>query len=222
MTCVKICGFTNLQDALVAADAGADLIGFVFARQSPRYLEPERAGEIAAALKARRAAPRFVGVFVNESLDRVRAILDTARLDLAQLHGNETAQMVRTLSPRAFKVLRPRDTTEAQAQLAQYRASVNGAVPAFIVDAFDAQQFGGTGLRADWEIAAQIAHEFPILLAGGLNVDNVAEAIRAVRPWGVDVSSGVERAPGVKDHDKVRRFIRAAQDRPRSNESSTS
>jgi phosphoribosylanthranilate isomerase len=211
VTYVKICGITNLQDALVAADAGADLLGFVFARQSPRCIEPERAEEIVAAIRTRGVATHFVGVFVNESLERVRAILDTAQLDLAQLHGNETAHMVRALSPRAFKALRLRDEAEAQTQLAEYRASVNGAVPAFIVDAFDANRFGGTGRHADWNIASSIAREFPILLAGGLDAANVAEAIRVVQPWGADVSSGIERAPGSKDHAQVQQFIRAAR-----------
>ena len=110
-----------------------------------------------------------------------------------------------------YKALRLRDEAEAQAQVEEYRAATNGNVPAFIVDAFDAQRFGGTGSRADWDIAAQIAREFPILLAGGLSVDNVAGAIRAVQPWGVDVSSGVECAPGLKDHDKVRQFIQKAK-----------
>jgi phosphoribosylanthranilate isomerase len=111
----------------------------------------------------------------------------------------------------AVRALRPRDEAEAQSLVDKYRAVVSGNVPAFIVDAFDAQRFGGTGARADWDIAARIAREFPILLAGGLNADNVAEAIRTVQPWGVDVSSGVERAPGLKDHDQVRQFVRKAK-----------
>ncbi len=238
MTYVKICGITNLDDALAAAEAGADLLGFVFFSRSPRCIDLERAGEIVAALKRRGNALRFVGVFVNEPLERVRAIAATAQLDVAQLHGDESPEMVSDLSslgvetlsckttpdqsgfPASFmgrgrliavRALRPRHEAEAQAQVEEYRAAVNGNVPAFIVDAFDTQRFGGTGARADWDIAARIAREFPILLAGGLNVDNVTEAIRVVRPWGVDVSSGVERAPGLKDQDRVRQFVRAAK-----------
>jgi phosphoribosylanthranilate isomerase len=237
MTCVKICGITNLDDALVAVEMGADMLGFVFFSRSPRCIDPERACEIVAALKQRGDAPHFVGVFVDESLERMRAIAATAQLDMAQLHGNESPEMVRELSslgvktPRyktapdqsgfpapfmgrslvAVRALRPRDEAEAQAQVEEYRAAANGNVPAFIVDAFDAQRFGGTGARADWDIAARIAREFPILLAGGLNADNVAEAIRTVHPWGVDVSSGVERAPGLKDRGQVRRFIHKAK-----------
>lgn len=211
MTYVKICGITNLEDALAAADAEADLIGFVFYAKSARYVEPERAREIIAALRACGSAPKYVGVFVNESLGRVREVMELARLDLAQLHGSESAQIVCALSPRVYKALRPRDADEARKGIEQYRSAVNGNTPAFIVDAFDATTFGGTGVHADWDIAVSVAREFPILLAGGLTVENVAGAIRAVEPWGVDVSSGVERAPGLKDHAKVREFIRAAK-----------
>jgi phosphoribosylanthranilate isomerase len=238
MTQVKICGITNLGDALAATEAGADMLGFVFFPRSPRYIQPERAGEIVVALKQRGNPPRFVGVFVNELLERVCAIVAAIPLDMAQLHGDESPQMVRELSSLgvetpnhkaapdqfrsqapfrgrsliarrfiAVRALRPRDEAEAHSLVNEYRDAVNGNVPAFIVDAYDAQRFGGTGSRADWNIAACIAREFPILLAGGLSVDNVAEAIRAVRPWGVDVSSGVERSPGLKDYDRVRQFI---------------
>ncbi len=216
---IKICGITNLDDALAAAEVGADMLGLVFFPRSPRYIDPERAGEIVAALKQHGNTPRFVGVFVDESLERVRAIAVTAQLDMAQLHGNEPPAMVRELgvchpelqSVVVYKALRPQNEAEAQAQVAECRAAVNGNIPAFIVDAFDAQRFGGTGSRADWDIAARIAREFPTLLAGGLSVDNVAEAIRAVRPWGVDVSSGVERSPGLKDHNRMRKFIHKAK-----------
>jgi phosphoribosylanthranilate isomerase len=211
MTRVKICGITNLEDALAAADAGADLLGFIFVQNSPRYIEPKQAGTIVTALKARGASPRFVGVFVNAPFERIHTVLELAQLDLAQLHGHEPVPVVRQLLPYVYKSLRPRDEAEAQAQVAEYRLAVTGQAPAFIVDAFDAQRFGGTGQRADWSLAAQIAREFPILLAGGLNAENVADAIRSVRPWGVDVSSGVERGPGLKDHAQVRRFVQAAK-----------
>jgi len=207
MIYVKICGITNPEDAMVAVEAGADLIGFVFYSKSPRYVEPECAHEIVAALRERGRASKFVGVFVNDSLERMRAVMQVAQLDFVQLHGDEPAEMVRALSPRAYKALRPRDAAEARAEIETYRAVVDGGAPAFIVDAFDAHQFGGTGARGDWDIAADIAREFPILLAGGLNAENVADAIRAVAPWGVDVSSGVERAAGLKDHAKVWQFI---------------
>ncbi len=211
MTRVKICGITNFEDALAATTAGADLLGFIFYRASPRYIPPEHAGEIVAEVRRRRPASKFVGVFVNESLERVREIKDLTQLDFVQLHGSEPAAMVQELAPRVYKSLRLRDLTEAQVSAQEYRAALNGNVPCFIVDAFNENQFGGTGKRVDWNIAAEIAREFPILLAGGLNPGNVAEAIRTVQPWGVDVSSGVERAPGLKDQEKVREFIRNAK-----------
>ncbi len=211
MTQVKICGITNIQDAMVAADAGADLLGFIFYPNSPRYIVYERAREIAVALRERGRAPKIVGVFVNESLERVRALVTSVRLDLVQLAGTEPAQVVQGLWPRAYKSLRPRDESEASQLLRTYRAAVNGNTPTFIVDSFDMKRFGGTGERADWNLAAKIAREFLILLAGGLNAENVADAIHVVQPWGVDVSSGVERAPGLKDHAKVRRFIEKAK-----------
>ena len=241
MTRVKICGITNLDDAMAATEAGADMLGFVFFPRSPRYIQPERVGEIVATLREYDNTPGFVGVFVNESLEQVRRIAAFVQLDMAQLHGDESPEMVRDLTfgvetPSrkavpdqsgskapftgrnlvaqrfiAVRALRPRDEAEAHSLVHEYGAAVSGSTPAFIVDAFDAQRFGGTGLRADWSIAACIAREFPILLAGGLSVDNVAEAIRTVRPWGVDVSSGVERSPGLKDHDRVRQFIHKAK-----------
>lgn len=156
----------------------------------------------------RRLEIRAVGVFVNEPPGRVCEAMKVAGLDLAQLHGKETVEMVRELGTRAYKSLQPRDEQGAQALIEQYRSGVNGNCPAFIVDSPPQKLPGGNGVVANWRLAARIAREFPILLAGGLNVDNVADAVAQVRPWGVDVSSGVERAPGFKDHEKVREFIR--------------
>jgi len=211
MTYIKICGITNIEDALAAATLGADLLGFIFFASSPRYILPERASEIIAELRQRGVTSKLVGVFVNESLERVRRVMEQTQVDLVQLHGSEPPAMVQELGQVAFKSLRPRDHGEAKSLIANYHLAVNGNTPAFIVDAFSKMQFGGTGDRVDWTIAAEIAREFPILLAGGLNPGNVAEAIRTVQPWGVDVSSGVERAPGLKDQDKVREFIRNAK-----------
>ncbi|HEX7588524.1 MAG TPA: phosphoribosylanthranilate isomerase, partial [Anaerolineae bacterium] len=169
------------------------------------------ARDIVAELRAGPRCPKMIGVFVNEASERVRAIMESAQLDLVQLHGSEPASALRELSPRAYKALRPRDEDEARTAVAEYREAANGSVPAFIVDAYDPKQFGGTGRHADWDIAAVIARQFPILLAGGLNSENVLDAIRIAQPWGVDVSSGVERTPGLKDHVKMRAFIRSAK-----------
>ena len=225
MTYVKICGITNLEDARCAAEAGADFLGFIFYPPSPRYIAPEQAGEITQAIRAGfgAASPRCVGVFVDEPENAVRAIIETAGLDLVQLHGAETPADVAALVPYAFKALRPQTLAEAQAALEQYfpqrieriqtdNSSVQSAesvenIPQLLVDAYHPRQKGGAGLVADVEIARWLADRCRLLLAGGLTPENVAEAIKQVHPWGVDVSSGVEATKGKKDHAKMKAFV---------------
>ncbi|HNT73420.1 MAG TPA: phosphoribosylanthranilate isomerase [Anaerolineae bacterium] len=217
MVYVKICGITNLEDARVATAAGADFLGFIFYPPSPRYIAPEPAGEIVRAIRAEfgDVAPRCVGVFVDEPMDAVRAAIAAASVDLAQLHGAETPGMVMALAPHAFKALRPQTLTEAQENFAVYRLPPTvyrlPSTPDLLVDAYHPQQMGGTGQVTDLEMARWLAERCRLLLAGGLTPDNVADAVAQVRPWGVDVSSGVEAAKGKKDHAKVRVFIRAAK-----------
>jgi len=212
---VKVCGLTSLEDARRAAEAGADFLGFVFYPKSPRFVPPERVAVITAALRAEfgAEAPRFVGVFVDAPVEQVRATLDIAGLDLAQLHGGEPPALVGALHPRAFKALRPRSSEEAVAMAESYRAVLpeDGALPQLLVDAYHPTRPGGTGLRADWGIARELARRFRLLLAGGLTPENVGEAIAQVRPWGVDVSSGVERSPGLKDPARLRAFVEAVR-----------
>ncbi len=215
---IKICGLTNLDDARVAAEAGASLLGFIFYPPSPRYVAPERVHDIVAALRAELAQPPLgVGVFVDVDAPEVARTLDIAGLDLAQLHGSEPPVEVEQLAPRAFKALRPRGRGDAETMVATYAAVLPPTDPAtathprFLVDAYHPWKFGGTGEMASWHAARSLAERFPILLAGSLTPDNVAEAIAFVNPWGVDVSSGVEREPGQKDHARVRAFIAAAQ-----------
>lgn len=210
MITVKICGITNLDDARAAVDAGADMLGFVLYPPSPRNVSPAQAHEMISVIR-QSSSVRFVGVFVNESIDMVRAVMEIAQLDLAQLHGQESPGMVQALGSRAYKALQARNAETAHALLEQYRAAVKGNPPAFIADAPPAQLPGGNGMTADWTAAREIARAFPILLAGGLTVENVQDAISRVQPWGVDVSSGVERVPGFKDHDKIREFIARAK-----------
>ena len=167
--------------------------------------------QIASVLHGRSSTPCLVGVFVDELPARIEQILRSVPLDLVQLHGNEPSQLLRRLSPRAFKALRPRSHDEARQRIEEYGRALDATIPAFIVDAFDGTRYGGTGVCGDWDIAAAIARRYPILLAGGLTSQNVADAIRYVRPWGVDVSTGVERAPGLKDHTRVREFIGEAR-----------
>ncbi|MCC7355804.1 MAG: phosphoribosylanthranilate isomerase [Anaerolineae bacterium] len=207
---VKICGLTRLADAQAALDAGADLLGFNFYPASPRYISPERAAEIIAALPQTAC---HVGVFVNAELATVQRITGICHLDYVQLSGDEAPDFARALSPRAFKSIRPRSAEEAEAGAAAYARldSTDDAAPALLVDAYRAGQYGGTGQQSDWMLAARLASRYRLLLAGGLTPENVADAVRQARPWGVDVASGVESAPGIKDHDKIRRFIQGAK-----------
>jgi phosphoribosylanthranilate isomerase len=206
MTRVKICGITNTEDALVAAEAGADLLGFIFYPPSPRSVTPDQAHQIIKTLRVSLSpCPpiSFVGVFVDEEPDSVRQIVTHCGLDYAQLHGTEPPELVRALMDEGIGVIkgfRVRDGGSL-AKLERYRAT------AYLLDAYVPGQPGGTGQTFDWELAVQAKKHGPILLAGGLIPENVAQAVRMVRPWGVDVASGVEAAPGRKDHDKLRRFV---------------
>jgi phosphoribosylanthranilate isomerase len=202
---VKICGITSAEDARVVVEAGADALGFIFYRKSPRYIEPTLARQIIMNLPPL-VIP--VGVFVNEEPQAVRNIMDDCGLAFAQLHGNETATYCQELGRPVLKALRVKDRSAFLA-LAEYRG--RAGVRGFVLDAFSDQAYGGTGQVTDWAVAAEAAKAANILLAGGLTPDNVGEAIQAVQPYGVDVSSGVEREPGKKDHEKVRAFIRAAK-----------
>jgi phosphoribosylanthranilate isomerase len=204
-TQIKICGITNAEDAKAAVEAGADALGFVLFRDSPRYVDADVVRRIVAGL------PPFVlpvGVFVNEEAKKVRDLMDHCGLALAQLHGDETAAYCETLARPVLKALRLTHPNDCLA-MAEYkgRARVRG----FVVDAYSESAYGGTGRTADWGLAADVARNAMILLAGGLTPENVGEAIRAVRPYGVDVSSGVETGPGKKDHEQIRAFIRSVK-----------
>ena len=210
MVKVKICGITNLEDALSAIEAGADLLGFNFYSKSPRYVSPEVAYSIVEHLRSRNRVPAWVGVFVNSSLDEVQSILQTVKLDLAQLHGDESPEFLAQLKGRGFKALRPVSVEEAEVDAVKY-APRGSNEPALLVDAYRKDQYGGTGQVGDWSIAARLAERYSILLAGGLTPENVAEAIRQVKPWGVDTASGVEVSSRRKDAAKMRRFMQMAK-----------
>lgn len=199
---VKICGLTTLEDALCAAEAGADYLGFIFYPKSPRYVTPEACAAIVAGLPPT-VIP--VGLFVNEAPERVAEVLAHCGLQLAQLHGDEPPAALAALEGRAYKAFRGPGVAHAA-----YAAAGPGQ-PAFLVDAQVAGAYGGTGHTADWAAARALAAQYPLMLAGGLTPENVAAAIAAAQPWGVDVASGVERAPGLKDHAKVRAFVEAAK-----------
>jgi phosphoribosylanthranilate isomerase len=199
---VKICGITSCDDALHAAACGADALGFVFYAGSPRYVAPEQVRAIVEAL------PPFVirvGLFVNETPERMRAVAGECALDALHMHGDEIPADCVIPPYRVIKGVRPRHAADLAA-LAAY------PVAALLVDAAVPGQFGGTGQRADWALAAQLSAAHRVILAGGLTPDNVMAAVRQVRPYGVDVSSGVELEPGRKDPEKVARFIRMAKE----------
>lgn len=213
---VKICGLTNLADAQVAVEIGADFLGFILYAKSPRYCPPATIAAILAdlGLGGDSARPRSVGVFVNSTPDAIRAILEATGLDFAQLHGDEPPAVTAALGGRAFRALRTKPGDPVLDLAQPHLAWPYPAAPQLLLDAYTPDTYGGTGHRANWETAAAVAQQVDrLLLAGGLSPDNVADAIAAVNPWGVDVSSGVEMAPGAKDHARVRAFIAAAHSR---------
>lgn len=196
---VKICGITNLDDALAAADAGADAVGFNFWKPGKRYVAPDRATEIAEQLTVKK-----IGVFVDEEIATVLEIARQAAFDALQLHGAETPEYVRKLAPfeiwEAVKMDKPVDWTSFQASgVGTFLLDTPGTLP------------GGTGQTFDWSLAEAAKKHGRIILAGGLNPGNVADAVRRVHPWGVDVASGVETKPGRKNHRLLRAFVRAAR-----------
>jgi len=204
MVKIKICGITNLGDALDAAAAGADLLGFNFYRPSPRYIKPEAAREIIAQIP-QEIVP--VGVFVNEeSPAQVEEFASAARVKALQLHGDESPEYCEALADRfVIKVLAVDGGFDPRRAL-EYR------VPAIMVDALDRKAPGGTGRTIDWSLAEQTASLVPrLFLAGGLSPENVGAAISTVRPYGVDACSALEASPGRKDPERVRAFIRAVR-----------
>lgn len=208
---VKICGLTRLEDARQAIEAGADMIGFNFYPRSRRYIEPANCAGIVKDLGLDRSEVQLVGVFVNSPAAEVDRALKECGLDLAQLHGDESTATLQALGGRAFKAIRPTSLVEAEQSVRSYRPGSPAGGPALLVDAYRPDRYGGTGERADWRLARAVAATAPILLAGGLAPENVAEAMSQVLPWGVDVASGVESAPGRKDRRKMRMFVEAVR-----------
>jgi phosphoribosylanthranilate isomerase len=199
---VKICGITNAPDALAAAEAGADALGFMFYDESPRHISIPQAAEV-----IRQLSPFIIkaGVFVDASEDLVMRAIGDCGLNLLQFHGNETPEYCTQFGLMSMKAFRIRDAQSLES-LANYPTD------AWLLDAFVADKLGGTGERFSWDLAIEAKKAGrPIFLAGGLTPSNVAEAVAKVQPYGVDVSSGVEAEPGKKDHAKVREFIKAAK-----------
>jgi phosphoribosylanthranilate isomerase len=194
---VKICGLTNYEDAAAAMDMGADILGFNFYPESPRFITPEKAMEIIKKL------PAFVdiaGVFVNDSFDKIRETVSQCQLDWVQLHGDESPQFCQvflSLNVKTMKALRVRD----QADIDRANSFFTDAI---LLDAFHPEKYGGTGLTFDWNIIGHIGKR--VFLAGGINPDNAAAAIE-MGVYGIDVCSGIESEPGKKDHRKMRKLF---------------
>ena len=215
---VKICGLTTFDDALAAAEAGADFLGFNFYRQSPRYIEPAAARAIVSGLRSQLGAecPLLVGVFVNAPVSTVSVTLSTTGISFAQLSGDESDAILRELRGIGFKAVRPASVAEALDDVQYFSACfpTDERLPALLLDAHHPRLYGGSGEQASVDVVLAVRERVPrLMLAGGLTPDNVADRIRVVQPWGVDVASGVELTehPGVKDHAKLRAFIEAAR-----------
>ena len=194
---IKICGITNLDDAMAAVDHGADALGFNFYRKSPRFIEPQRAAEIIAQLPPFIAS---VGIFVNEREEKIRDTVSLACLQGIQLHGDETPEFCQRFGARVIKAFQIKDR-ESLKHMSHYRVS------AYLLDSYREGVRGGTGETFDWHLAVVAKTFGRIILAGGLTPDNVVEAVKLVQPYGVDVAGGVEREKGVKDHAKLKKFI---------------
>lgn len=198
---VKVCGTTRLEDALQAVECGADAIGFIFYRKSPRYVTAKTAKDICSKL------PPFVnrvGVFVNETVETVNRIADRCGLDAVQLHGDESPAFCRKIRHRVIKAVRVKDAGSLKG-LSRY------PVDGFLLDTYKEDQRGGTGEVFDWDLARRAKKHGPIIIAGGLNPGNVKAAIQKAQPYGVDVSSGVEQSPGKKDPKKIKAFLKAVR-----------
>lgn len=210
MTKIKICGITRAEDAHYAAELGADFLGFIFVPDSPRYIDPKRAARIISQVqwgggKGTRHDGRpieshplhCVGVFRDASVEEIRRVCGIAGNEYVQLHGNEPDEIVRELGKPAIKSVHVGETVPVVATSAEW----------LLFDTHDAKLGGGTGRTFDWSLLARLPRSKPFFLAGGLTPDNVSDAIRAVRPDAIDVATGVESAPGVKDHAKLRKLF---------------
>ena len=202
MTRVKVCGITNLEDAWTAIEAGTDALGFVFVPNTPRYIEPDDANTI-----MRQIPPLVttIGLFVNAGSTQIRDVATNCRLDAIQLHGNESPELCHSLNLRIIKAFRIKES-EPLNILSKFQ------VDAYLLDTYVKGKLGGTGETFDWNLACRAKRYGQIILAGGLNPSNVSTAINQVKPYAVDVSSGVEAEPGRKDPEKVKDFIRAVRE----------
>ncbi|SME93706.1 phosphoribosylanthranilate isomerase [Pseudobacteriovorax antillogorgiicola] len=201
---IKICGLTKEEDALLAADLGAWALGFIFYPKSPRYVAPEAAASIIEAVRRRsQNPPDCIGVFVNENVDDIRKIQKLTGIDRVQLHGDEAPELCTQFSG-SIKAVRLFSETDLESV-----AAFDGIIDYLLIDAAVKGQYGGTGQLANWELAKKAkSSSAPLILSGGLDPETVKAAWDAVQPWALDLSSGVEQEPGIKDHEKLRRLFR--------------
>ena len=213
MTYIKICGIKNEDDALETVKAGADFIGLMFAT-SPRQVTTAQAVRVTAALKEKGARIGCVGVFVNEKIPTVRKIVDTCHLDWVQLSGDESWEYCAELARPFIKAIRLNSSEPAESvkqQINKGEKIAGGQKHLIHLDTMVQDRYGGTGRTFDWNLAKPIAERFPVIIAGGLNPGNVGRAIKLIKPWGVDVSTGVE-TKGAKDMKKITKFIEAVRE----------
>ncbi|UCD84400.1 MAG: phosphoribosylanthranilate isomerase [Deltaproteobacteria bacterium] len=200
MVKIKICGITNLKDALRAVELGADALGFNFYLKSPRLVSEEMANDI-----IRQLPPFFVpvGIFVNETSERIKKVVGITGIQAIQLHGDESPEFCSQFSKTIIKAIRVKNH-ESLKNMNDYK------VNAFLLDSYS-PKYGGSGKTINWELAKEAKKYGRIILAGGLNPDNIVKAIKEARPYGVDVCSGVEKEPGKKDHEKLKKLIQAVK-----------
>lgn len=201
-TKVKICGITNLEDARFASGAMVDYLGFIFTESSPRYIDPEKAGAIVNWVEG----PEKIGVFMNQPLDDVNVLAKFSGIDLVQLHGNETIEYCQLIEKPIIKVIHVGESStkeEIETQVALY----SEVADYLLFDTKANGKFGGTGKTFDWSLLNEIADDIPFFLAGGLNPENVSQAIETVQPYAVDLNSGVEEEPGLKDFEKIEQLM---------------
>jgi len=212
MTKIKICGLSEIEQAMTAAEAGADFLGMVFA-PSPRQITPEKAKEIIDAIKKLESRPVTVGVFVNETAQQVNRIAEQCHLDWVQFSGDETWQYCRDIDFPIIKVIHVTQEKTTEDIISEIEAKYHVGLkydPIILLDSKARGLYGGSGNKFDWQIAEAVSEIFPVIVAGGLNPENVGRCISEIRPWGVDTSSGVE-IEHVKSPDKIRAFIQSVR-----------